>query len=71
MPPPSPKAKMLESLRIPDGEGMPSPYNVTIRYAAKQSFIRVWGIAQTKDMAHFAGKKRSSLNTFAYLYTLL
>ena len=27
MPPPSPKAKMLESLRIPDGEGMPSPYN--------------------------------------------
>ena len=36
MPPPSPKAKMLESLRIPDGEGMPSPYNTTIRYAAKQ-----------------------------------
>ena len=39
MPPPSPKAKMLESLRIPDGEGMPSPYNTTIRYADKQSFI--------------------------------
>ena len=38
MPPPSPKAKMLESLRIPDGEGMPSPYNTTIRYSAKQSF---------------------------------
>ena len=38
MPPPSPKAKMLESLRIPDGEGMPSPYNTTIRYADKQSF---------------------------------
>ena len=28
MPPPSPKAKMLESLRIPDGEGMPSPYTM-------------------------------------------
>ena len=41
MPPPSPKAKMLESLRIPDGEGMPSPYNTTIRYADKQS---AWGI---------------------------
>ena len=39
MPPPSPKAKMLKSLRIPDGEGMPSPYNTTIRYVAKQSFI--------------------------------
>ena len=38
MPPPSPKAKMLESLRIPDGEGMPSPYNTTIRYVTKQSF---------------------------------
>ena len=33
MPPPSPKAKMLESVRIPDGEGMPSPYNMQIRYA--------------------------------------
>ena len=30
MPPPSPKAKMLESLRIPDGEGMPSPYNMNL-----------------------------------------
>ena len=29
---------MLESLRIPEGEGVPSPYNTTIRYAAKQSF---------------------------------
>ena len=41
MPPPSPKAKMLESLRIPDGEGMPSPYNTTIRYVAKQSFTAI------------------------------
>ena len=39
MPPPSPKAKMLESSRIPDGEGMPSPYNTTIRYATKHPFI--------------------------------
>ena len=38
MPPPSPKAKMLESLRIPDGEGMPSPYKYEIYYSAKQSF---------------------------------
>ena len=36
MPPPSPKAKMLESFRIPDGEGMPSPYNTAIRYAVLQ-----------------------------------
>ena len=43
MPPPSPKAKMLESLRIPDGEGMPSPYNTTIRYSAKQSFTAFGG----------------------------
>ena len=34
---------MLESLRIPDGEGMPSPYNATIRYAAKQSFTAFGG----------------------------
>ena len=27
MPPPSPKANMLESSRIPDGEGVPSPYD--------------------------------------------
>ena len=29
---------MLESLRIPDGEGIPSPYNTTFRYTAEQSF---------------------------------
>ena len=29
-----------ETLRIPVGEGMPSPYNTTIRYTAKQSFIK-------------------------------
>ena len=57
MPPPSPKAKMLESLRIPDGEGMPSPYNTTIRYSVKQSFTHIHIIYHTfRNYPHYFQK---------------
>ena len=42
MPPPSPKAKMLESLRIPDGEGMPSPLHVKKEGCHSEGAKRPW-----------------------------